>query len=121
MTRHQMIRRLTKIVAQMESIRKRVDAIVGDSDNEPQDKPSRTSSTTKRKAKKGAKAKRTSSGRLKAIGKVLKYQGGRVKVVERKNGKYYVKALAKIEARGKKIPKGKVFAVGSVWLYKNVA
>ena len=115
-----MIRRLTKIVAQMESIRKRVDAIVGDSADEPQDKPSRTS-TTKRKTKKGAKAKRTSSGRLKAIGKVLKYQGCRVKVVERKNGKYYVKALAKIEARGKKIPKGKVFAVGSVWLYKNVA
>jgi hypothetical protein len=109
------MRKMTSLYSQVGNIRERIEKLM--KETEPQDRKG----SKKPASKKSNKMTGHRSKRLGAIGKTFVYHGGKVKVVERKNGRYFVKAVTNI-AKGKKtIKKGKKFPVGNPWIHKNMA
>lgn len=120
MTKHQWIRKLTALVATMEATRVRVEALVGAAEADEK----KTSTSKTKTSKKESKKSKSKGGtrRREIVGQTIKFgKEGKVKVVERKAGKFLVKALTKLQSRGKTIPKGRVFAVSNVYVYRVAA
>lgn len=113
MTHAQWTRRLTALVGNIETLRRRLDALAKQA---PGDKPGKKEKKVKKQAKKAAKpAKRSAkksqkrSGGKGAIGRSIVYNGIKAKVIGKEGNKFVAKASGK-----------KAFKVSTTYVYRQI-
>lgn len=117
MTHGQMVRRLTALVSQLNSIQGRISALT---------KEASAAAPKKERARKGKAAPKQSRAKAKAaprsyIGMQINYGGGSAKVIERKGDGFVAEAVTELQVNGRKRPAGSRITVSTTYVYRQLS
>jgi len=114
-------RKLARLAAQIGQIQERIEKLSAAMDGMSKPRGAKVIDMKGRRRNGARKGRGRPRGESKAIGKVIKFRGVRVKVMEKDLTKFWVRALSNVEVNGRTKKKGSTFPVSTTVVFKQLA